>query len=246
MTGFNSKREAAADKLQEPVRETLKLALEALDDMHIVDFPLEDLRNWNKAITAIKEALAQPAQEPVGWMCSAFDGEPCEQTNHDECGNPIPLYTTPPLPVQPVAVLRYQRGTNGRENEMPQVVSCNWLPDGDYQVFSAAQPPLPAQPAQEPPSEWAGIKAILDEYGLQAIDFVADFKAALVQPAQEPTGMLHIERLDRWLDASLKERKPREWVGLTDSDFCRERNTDDFIAGAFFAETKLKERNYET
>ena len=36
-----------------------------------------------------------------------------------------------------------------------------------------------AQPVQEPPSEWAGIKAILDEYGLQAIDFVADFKAAL-------------------------------------------------------------------
>jgi hypothetical protein len=37
-----------------------------------------------------------------------------------------------------------------------------------------------AQPAQEPPSEWAGIKAILDEYGLQSIDFVADFKAALI------------------------------------------------------------------
>jgi hypothetical protein len=36
-----------------------------------------------------------------------------------------------------------------------------------------------AQPVQGPPSEWAGIKAILDEYGLQAIDFVADFKAAL-------------------------------------------------------------------
>ena len=33
--------------------------------------------------------------------------------------------------------------------------------------------------AAQPPSEWAGIKAILDEYGLQAIDFVADFKAAL-------------------------------------------------------------------
>ena len=28
-------------------------------------------------------------------------------------------------------------------------------------------------------AELAGIKAILDEYGLQAIDFVADFKAAL-------------------------------------------------------------------
>ena len=35
-------------------------------------------------------------------------------------------------------------------------------------------------------AELAGIKAILDEYGLQAIDFVADFKAALAQPAHEP------------------------------------------------------------
>jgi len=45
-------------------------------------------------------------------------------------------------------------------------------------------PAYPAGPCdcgveKEPPSEWAGIKAILDEYGLQAIDFVADFKAAL-------------------------------------------------------------------
>ena len=38
---------------------------------------------------------------------------------------------------------------------------------------------VPAQPAQEPPSGWESIGAILDEYGLQAIDFVADFKAAL-------------------------------------------------------------------
>ena len=43
--------------------------------------------------------------------------------------------------------------------------------------------------APQPPSEWTGIKAILDEYGLQAIDFVADFKAALAQPAQEPPSM---------------------------------------------------------
>ena len=37
----------------------------------------------------------QPEQEPVTWMCNAFDGEACEQSNHDECENPIPLYTTP-------------------------------------------------------------------------------------------------------------------------------------------------------
>jgi len=50
---------------------------------------------------------------------------------------------------------------------------------GGYQAKKA----MAAAKLQEPPSEWAGIKAILDEYGLQAIDFVADFKAALAQPA---------------------------------------------------------------
>ena len=42
-------------------------------------------------------------------------------------------------------------------------------------------------------AELAGIKAILDEYGLQAIDFVADFKEALAQPAQGPVGYVYSE-----------------------------------------------------
>lgn len=46
-----------------------------------------------------------------------------------------------------------------------------------------------AQPSQEPPSEWAGIKAILDEYGLQAIDFVADWKAVQEPVASEYIGL---------------------------------------------------------
>ena len=47
---------------------------------------------------AALDKVAQPEQEqePVAWMCSAFDGEPCEQTYHDDCENPIPLYTAPP------------------------------------------------------------------------------------------------------------------------------------------------------
>jgi hypothetical protein len=35
------------------------------------------------------------------------------------------------------AVLRFAKNTPGNENEMPKVISCNWLPDGDYQVFLA-------------------------------------------------------------------------------------------------------------
>lgn len=37
------------------------------------------------------------------------------------------------------AVLRYDRTTPGNENEMPKVLSCNWLPDGEYQVFLRPQ-----------------------------------------------------------------------------------------------------------
>jgi hypothetical protein len=66
-----------------------------------------------------------------------------------------------------------------------------------------------AQPAQEPPSEWAGIKAILDEYGLQAISFVADWKAA--QPMQEPVGNEFFEAFA----AKQPKQDQRPWVGLT-------------------------------
>jgi len=55
MTGFQSKKAAAQDKLAQPEREALKLALEAFEN---ASFAKE-----NKAIAAIKAALAQPAQE---------------------------------------------------------------------------------------------------------------------------------------------------------------------------------------
>ena len=37
---------------------------------------------------------------------------------------------------EPVATIRYERGTPGKENDMPKVVSCNWLPDGVYSVYA--------------------------------------------------------------------------------------------------------------
>ena len=68
MTGFNSKREAAADKLQEPEREALKLALDALEESQTDNDTMEFWDRKSKAITAIKAALAQPAQEPVAYV----------------------------------------------------------------------------------------------------------------------------------------------------------------------------------
>lgn len=64
-----------------------------------------------------------------------------------------PSQAAPSAVAGPVAVLKFERGTPGRENEMPRVVSCNWMPDGEYEVYLAAAPtaqPAPQQDAQEP------------------------------------------------------------------------------------------------
>jgi hypothetical protein len=81
--------------------EVLKLALEALD---IVKLHYTQNRHVNEAITAIKEALAQPVQKPVAWadkqsldQIANFDATIYAKGGFD---NATPLYTTPPLPVQ--------------------------------------------------------------------------------------------------------------------------------------------------
>jgi len=87
MTGFDSKRKIALDRLDDDdvqvyaqtnlkgaemtKDEALKLALEALDSKYILGCG-EWRGQQNKAITAIKEALAQPEQEPVEVCCGDY------------------------------------------------------------------------------------------------------------------------------------------------------------------------------
>ena len=95
------------------IQEALKLALEAMEYMAKIrdcqreaGYPLSDAdKGLQKAITAIKEALAQPAQEPVAWMYDWFcDGKLITGwIAHSEPEIPKsmalnirPLYTTPP------------------------------------------------------------------------------------------------------------------------------------------------------
>jgi hypothetical protein len=95
-----------------------------------------------------------------------------------------------------------------------------------------------ADKMQEPPSEWAGIKAILDEYGLQAIDFVADFKAALAQPAQQEA--LYGMNQDDWKDIVAAIAKVRDGRGIYLG--CRPADVfqDWFLA---LGTAKVKEKN---
>ena len=82
--------------------EALKLALEALEN-HCGNYKLDDAGydRHDKAITTIKEALAQPAQEPVGYVYSEA-GLKSAAIQRD-LPNGTPLYAAP-LPAQePVA-----------------------------------------------------------------------------------------------------------------------------------------------
>jgi hypothetical protein len=82
------------------MRQALELALEALEGF-IPYLPLKDeaqCNRYDKAITAIKEALAQPEQEPMAWMNdstpSGIFARHMEGAKNFGCT--IPLYTTPP------------------------------------------------------------------------------------------------------------------------------------------------------
>ena len=102
--------------------EAMKLALEALEgaDWYINQLELivysvddegthENRAKVQSAITAIKEALAQPEQEPVAWMFQHDETGRMNYVSNDGIHNPAmflemnpryalvcPLYTTPP------------------------------------------------------------------------------------------------------------------------------------------------------
>lgn len=52
---------------------------------------------------------------------------------------------------------------------------------------------------QEPPPWWPAVENILNEYGLQAIDFVADFKNALAQRTEQEPVAKNEEGRITWL-----------------------------------------------
>ena len=101
--------------------------------------------------------------------------------------------------------------------------------------------------AAQPPSEWVLVKNILDEYGLDAIAFVAEWKAA--QPKQEtqckwPT--CQNQEYQNILAEQLKQEfvTGRQWVGLTPEDW---EKVDDrpyaFHQAVAWAENRLRELN---
>ena len=91
--------------------EALKLALEALEH----GFMGPRIIEYQAAITAIKNALAQPEQEPIAYFNPQVKGgfywaNPTKVIAPITVSvEPMPLYTTPPLPVQPVQPVQEEK-----------------------------------------------------------------------------------------------------------------------------------------
>ena len=81
-------------------QEALKLALEAIEFVHDTgDTQTFDMCYAKPALAAIKEALAQPEQEPVAWVCYGAPGKrDIDFEEADINGLPIgtSLYTSSP------------------------------------------------------------------------------------------------------------------------------------------------------
>ena len=114
MTGFNSKRDSAADKLPQP-----PLPVQPVQEP-VEEWPgqsnIESQHNacqhrgYCKQLKAQQPLPAQPAQEPFGWYSAREDEFMTDKIRkeHERLNSYIPingkfdlaLYTAPPLPVQ--------------------------------------------------------------------------------------------------------------------------------------------------
>jgi len=89
---------------------------------------------------------------------------------------------------EPVAQIEFARGVSGRENEMPRVISCNWLPDGTYSVY--LRPPV-----HEPVGRWRVFEDI--DHGWYGIEIDGDNDA---DPILYPH-KINRERLEKIVNA---------------------------------------------
>jgi hypothetical protein len=93
---------------------------------------------------------------------------------------------------------------------------------------------------------------VLDDKANQYDTAIEALRARLAQPEPEPVawiyrGNLHPFDPSDWAEAPVRplyEAPPqREWQGLTDEDWIIGKRSADYIAGAEWAEAKLKEKN---
>jgi hypothetical protein len=128
---------------------------------------------------------AAPVQEPLAWLYKDDWGRTkiaFSKETANEWGTEVqPLYT---IAAQPAPVQEPVCGVTDEENEKFSRDVSNFKgadPEATkyaLEQFLKNRKATPPAQRTEPPPWWPAVENILNEYGLQAIDFVADFKAA--------------------------------------------------------------------
>ena len=113
-------------------REALKLALEALKGADMIDCDMRD------AITAIKAALTQPAQEPVAYVTGVYSGRFVVAPLNPAIVLPtgMALYARPQhtatwvrltnADIERIKLMTYEKETNA-DGEEQEAVNIDWL-----------------------------------------------------------------------------------------------------------------------
>ena len=151
--------------------------------------PLEMIAEWRKGCSNAG---------PMHSKCFP-DGEPIKTGYCVECTEALIDALEAKIreqQVEPVAVLRFASKVPGNENEMPVVLSCNRLPDGEYRVFLDTPGDAALRKALEPFAKAAEVYddlpnyQILDIGGLYRLT-VSDFRRAreilATPPSQDQT-----------------------------------------------------------
>jgi hypothetical protein len=106
-------------------RELMQQALDALIKAHPYSNSNKDLDGHSEAITALRERLAQPEQEPVAWVCYGASEKHDIDYFQDEV-DAIPvgtqLYASPPAQRKPLKLREIEKCIYDANND--PIVAC--------------------------------------------------------------------------------------------------------------------------
>jgi len=174
-----------------------------------------------QAIAVVEKALAQPKQEPVADALHFAQWTAAKKDLSDYiCIGELTLAgiedNLEGLEFGESEIERFEAVIESLQENLVTGRECKKVPLIAYIGENNTTPPQ----RTEPPAWFPAVENILNEYGLQAIDFVADFKEAMKNA----------------------EQSQRTWVGLTDEerqDIALEVPMD----AVCITETKLKDKN---